>query len=203
VAGLLLAAGAGRRMGGPKALVRGDDGIAWVTRAAGDLLAAGCEPVLVVLGAAAEQARVLLPADCEVVIASDWDEGMGASLRAGLGALAALVGPDVGGVVGPDVEGVVVGLVDTPGVGPAAIARLVDLGLRSGPTGLARAGYGGEPGHPVLLGREHWSAVAAGARGDAGARDYLRTHEVTLVECSDVADGSDLDTAPSRTTRLQ
>ncbi|HET6529482.1 MAG TPA: NTP transferase domain-containing protein, partial [Actinoplanes sp.] len=51
VAGLLLAAGAGRRMGTPKALLRDPDGTAWVTRSARVLVAGGCRPVLVVVGA--------------------------------------------------------------------------------------------------------------------------------------------------------
>jgi CTP:molybdopterin cytidylyltransferase MocA len=183
-------------MGGPKALVRDGDGVAWVTRAARDLAAGGCGPVVVVLGAAAGQARALVPDGFHVVIAQDWDEGMGASLRTGLRTLIGGVGRD--GAVDRDVTAALIGLVDTPGVGPAAVARLIDVGLRAGPAALARATYRGEPGHPVLLGRDHWADVAAGARGDAGARDYLRAHPVTLVECSDVADGSDLDTPAVR-----
>src|SRR3954465_3833979 len=104
VAGLGLAAGAGRRMGGPKALVRGPDGEAWVARATRALAEGGCDPVLVVLGAAAEQARALLPAGSRVLVAPDWAQGMGASLRAGLAELAGLP---------QDVVAVVVGLVDT------------------------------------------------------------------------------------------
>ena len=49
------------------------------------------------------------------------------------------------------------------------------------------------PGHPVLLGRDHWAGVAATATGDAGARDYLRGRDVTLVECGDLATGRDVD----------
>jgi nicotine blue oxidoreductase len=59
---------------------------------------------------------------------------------------------------------------------------------------LARAVYDGRPGHPVLLGREHWDGVIATARGDAGARDYLRQHRVVTIDCSDVAEGADVDT---------
>ena len=81
--GLLLAAGAGRRMGRPKALVED-----WLVRAVGVLRDGGCAQVVVVLGAAADEARLLLEGqDVEVVVAGDWDEGMGASLRAGLAAL--------------------------------------------------------------------------------------------------------------------
>jgi CTP:molybdopterin cytidylyltransferase MocA len=88
--GLLLAAGAGRRMGRPKALLRDNDGVPFLERGVQLLLEGGCERVTVVLGASADEARGLLgpsAAPVEVVVAEDWDEGMGASLRAGLRAL--------------------------------------------------------------------------------------------------------------------
>jgi CTP:molybdopterin cytidylyltransferase MocA len=185
VAGLLLAAGAGRRMGIPKGLVRHDDGQVWVTRSAGVLVAGGTTPLLVVVGAHAEEVAALVPASAIVVVAPDWDEGMGASLRAGLAALVPAAGPDV--------VAVVVGLVDTPGVGAAVVARLVEFARVAGPGALARAAYRGVPGHPVLLGRDHWAAVADTARGDSGARGYLAGRDVVLLECADAGDGRDID----------
>lgn len=179
-AGLLLAAGAGRRMGGPKALVL-LDGRALVLRAVDVLRAAGCAPVVVVVGAAADEVRALLPADVEAVEAEGWADGMGASLRAGLAAL------------GADVDAAIVHLVDLPGVTAAAVARLSAAGTSRAT--LARAAYGGRPGHPVLLGRDHWPAVCESATGDAGARGYLAGNpDVVLVECGDVAEPDDVDT---------
>lgn len=180
VHGLLLAAGAGSRMGRPKALVTEPDGTSWLARSVGVLLAGGCEAVTVVLGAAAAEAVRLVPSGpVSVVVADDWAEGMAASLRAGLAALP----------TGP--EAAVVSLVDLPDVDAAVVRRVVTAA--AGPGSLARAGYGGVPGHPVLLGRDHWSAVAASATGDAGARDYLRRHAPLLVECGDLASGRDVD----------
>lgn len=184
VAGLLLAAGEGRRFGIPKALVRGEDGDPWVRVRAATLASGGCRPVVVVLGAAASDVRRLLLPDAASVVAHDWPEGMGASLRAGLRAAADLR---------PTPDAVLVALVDTPGLTPIAVARLVAL---SAPDVLAQATYDGRPGHPVLLGRTHWPGVLDHARGDRGARDYLRSHVVQLVECGDVADGRDVDTPP-------
>ena len=93
-AGLLLAAGAGRRMGRPKALVE-LDGEPLVVRALRTLAEGGAAPVVVVLGARADEVRAVLPAGVRRVEAPDWAEGMGASLRAGLAALEALgAGPD-------------------------------------------------------------------------------------------------------------
>ncbi|MCE6995955.1 nucleotidyltransferase family protein [Saccharothrix sp. S26] len=179
VAGLLLAAGAGRRFGGPKALVS-HGGALWVDRAAVVLRDAGCAPVVVVLGASAASVRARAVLDgCVVVDNPDWATGMGSSLRAGLDALA-----------GADVGAVVVLPVDTPGVTAAAVERLRAL---ASPTALARASYDGAPGHPVLIGSAHWPGVAASAVGDAGARDYLRAHGALDVPCGDVADGDDVD----------
>ena len=62
---------------------------------------------------------------------------------------------------------------------------------------LLRAEYGGRPGHPVVLGREHWAAVASTAVGDRGARDHLAAHPPTAVECGDLATGHDADTPES------
>ncbi|MGH3351464.1 MAG: nucleotidyltransferase family protein [Nocardioides sp.] len=181
IVGLLLAAGAGRRMGLPKALV--DD---WLVRSIEVLRTGGCDDVLVVLGAAADEARALLPVGQEVVVAGDWDEGMGASLRVGLGAL------------GPGVEAAVVHLVDLPDVGADVVSRVVSTSSTAGSTAgsadvLARAAYAGVPGHPVFIGRDHWAGVIEAAVGDRGARGYLKTHDVRLVECGDLADGNDVD----------
>lgn len=183
--GLLLAAGAGRRMGGPKALVRAADGEAWVVSAARALHDGGCERVLVVAGAGSDAVSALvvpLPWS-DLVIAADWSEGMGPSLAAGLQALA-----------DTDTDCAVVGLVDTPDVGADVVRRvLAEVGTTA--SALGRAAYGGVPGHPVVLGRAHWSAVVGSATGDRGARAFLADHPHRLVECGDLATGADVDVA--------
>ena len=178
VHGLLLAAGEGRRMGMPKALLREDDGTSWLHRSLAVLRDGGCDPVTVVLGAGAAQARLLLDGRVEVVVAGDWAEGMGASLRAGLGSLG-------------ETAACLVSLVDLPDVGADVVRRLVGAG--AGPAVLARAAYAGVPGHPVLIGHDHWAGIVESAVGDRGARDYLAVRDVTLVECGDLATGVDRD----------
>lgn len=184
VAGLLLAAGGGRRLGGrPKALLE-YGGRPLVEHAVAVLRAGGCTRVHVVLGAAAETVRARADlTGCAVVQNPWWASGMGSSLRAGL---ASLTGSDAGAAL--------VCLVDQPGIGAAAVAR-VRAACR-GPRTLAAAAYEGRRGHPVLFGSAHWRGVAAGADGDRGARDYLRAHAgaVALVECGDVAEPYDIDT---------
>lgn len=171
-AGIVLAAGAGRRMGKPKALVDG-----WLVHAV-DVLSA-CDRVVVVLGAAADRARGLLDEHAvDIVVAHDWETGMGASLRAGVTALT-------------DETRCLLTLVDLPDVGVDVIGRV--LAQPDTPDALARASYDAVPGHPVLMGRDHWAGAMAGATGDRGARDYLRGHQTVLVECGDLATGRDVD----------
>lgn len=179
VAGLVLAAGEGRRFGGPKAPFMWD-GERLVDRAVRVMGEGGCDRVAVVLGAWVGEV-----AGARVVQNPAWAEGMGRSLRAGLEAIA-----DGEWV---DVDAVAVTLVDLPGLTGPAVARVLH-GADAG--SLAMATYNGVRGHPVLIGRSHWAGVAASAVGDRGAREYLRLHPVHLVEVGDVADGTDLDIHP-------
>jgi CTP:molybdopterin cytidylyltransferase MocA len=180
VAGLLLAAGAGRRFGGPKALAE-IDGEPFVLRALAALTAAGCAPIRVVLGAAAEEVSALLPDPAQAVRAEDWATGMGASLRAGLNALERTEGP----------VAALVHLVDLPWVGADILARIA---AQATDEAVARAAYDGIPGHPVLLGRHWWPQIAKTAHGDRGARDWLATRpDLTLIECGDLGSGQDID----------
>ena len=180
IAGLLLAAGAGRRYGMPKALV---DGGAWLRRAVTTLADGGCEQVLVVVGAQADEVIPLVPDSAGTVVAADWAEGMGASLRAGLA--------ELGRTAPPQVQAALVHLVDLPDVDASVVRRLVGL---ASPSVVARAGFDSQPGHPVLLGRQHWADIVSSARGDRGARDWLAGRsDLIVVDCSDLASGIDVD----------
>lgn len=160
-------------MGVPKALV--DD---WLVRGVRTLRDGGCDEVTVVLGAeAARAAELLTGVDADVLVAEDWAEGMGASLRAGLAGL--------------DADAAMVTLVDLPDVDAEVVRRVLGAGVHAAT--LRRAAYDGRPGHPVLIGRDHWAGVAGSAVGDRGARDYLAEQDVETVECADLATGRDVD----------
>ena len=183
VAGILLAAGAGRRLGATKALVE-LGGVPLAERGLSTLRAGGCSPVIVVLGAAAEEVqRACTLGDAVVVVNDAWSQGMGGSVRAGLaearrsGAPAVLVLP-----------------VDQPLVTPALVARLIGI-WRDG-AAAAVATYGGNMSTPVVLDRSLWPDVELHAVGDVGARAFLRSNPgvVTPVPCDDVGDPSDIDT---------
>ena len=177
VAGILLAAGQGSRLGRPKALVEiGGESLA--RRGVALLRDGGAAPIVVVTGAIAVDLPGVL-----AVHNPDWRTGMGSSLAAGLA------------TVPEPCTAAVIALVDQPLIGPDAVRRLI--AAHAAGASVAVAAYQGAPRNPVLLAREHWAAVAAlAAGGDAGARPFLRAHPelVTLVECGDTGRPDDLDT---------
>lgn len=176
VAGLLLAAGAGSRLGRPKALVE-LGGMTLAERGVALLRDGGADPIVMVTGAV----DLSLPGVTSVHN-PDWPTGMGSSLRVGLRALPA------------DSSAVVIGLVDQPLISPEAVRRLISA-FRDGAR-VAVAAYSGKRRNPVLISQELWGQVAESADADYGAREFLREHadQVTLVECGDVAHPDDLDT---------
>lgn len=181
--GLVLAAGAGTRLGRPKALVE-LDGRLLVERAAGTA-ARLCDPVVVVAGAAGD--RVVEEVDrrlpfAEVVVNEDWERGMGSSLEAGLEALRGRC------------EAALVLLVDQPGIGEAVLSRLVEA-WREGAEAVV-ATFEGRQRPPTLLDASVWDEVLDEVRGDRGARRWLRAHpeRVVAVACDDCGDPTDIDT---------
>lgn len=180
VLGLLLAAGEGRRMGQPKALVTNDFGEPWVVAASKNLVAGGCDETWVATGAAGDTVAKLLDGEpVRVMHVPRWQSGLGATLKAGLEA-----------AEGSDADCLLVHLVDLPDVTSSVISRMV---AAASPSALVRAVYEGRPGHPVVIGRTHWKPVRSQLRGDTGATHYLRTHPTDTIECGDLATGTDVD----------
>jgi CTP:molybdopterin cytidylyltransferase MocA len=183
ITGIVLAAGAGTRFGMPKALARTAAGKPWVAIASELLLSAGCDRVVIVLGAAAEQARALVPTDerVSIAVAEHWAIGMSESIRVGILAASGAAA--------------LVSLVDLPDLPLAVALRVVGTGagIEAAQQSLRHATFGGRPGHPVLIGNSHWAPLVATLHGDHGAREYLRAHGATGVECSDLFDGHDVD----------
>lgn len=183
VAGVVLAAGGGRRFGRPKALVE-VAGVPLVTRAVTTLAEGGCHPVLVVVGAAAaEVRRIAVGAGAEPVDNPHWRSGLGTSVRAGLAAADGALSPAA--LLLP---------VDQPIVTPALVARLVGR-WHEGAT-VVVATFDGQGRTPVLLDRSVWGEAAAQAVGDVGARHFVRSRAdlAVLVPCDDVGAVCDVDT---------
>ena len=176
VAGVLLAAGEGSRLGRPKALVR-IAGQSLADRGVAMLRAGGAAPVVVVTGAASAE-----PLGALIVHNPDWRSGMGSSLAAGLTALSGTA------------AAAVIALADQPLVGPESVRRLI-AAFHQG-AAVAVAAYDGKPRNPVLIGRPHWAEVIETSVGDTGARAFLRSRRdlVTLIECGDTGSPDDVDT---------
>jgi CTP:molybdopterin cytidylyltransferase MocA len=186
VGGLVLAAGGSSRFGGPKQLAR-LDGRPLLEHVLIAMSAAPVDRVAVVLGSHAAEVLEGVPLHgAEAVVCAEWEEGMGASLRAGVAAL-------------DDCDAVAVALGDQPRLSARAVARVVS---QRGADELAvRATYGGVPGHPVLLERTLLSRVGE-LHGDAGARELLHGVPIREVACDGLGTPDDVDT-PEALAALQ
>jgi len=189
IAGLVLAAGGGTRFGGPKVLARGPDGVPWVERALAALRDGGCSALLVAVGAKRDDALQILSGanaaeEVTVVPVAEWAAGISASIVAALDALAGE----------SDVSAVVIAPVDVPSLSAAMVRRVIAAASDQPlPGALRQAVFHGRPGHPVLIGRDHWAPLHASLSGDTGARAYLVAHGVREIDCSDLGSGADVD----------
>jgi molybdenum cofactor cytidylyltransferase len=182
IAGVVLAAGGASRFGSPKQLAE-LDGVPLLQHAVDAILGVpAIDPVVVVLGAAADRVREAVDlGDAREVACPDWEEGMAASLRCGIA--------EVG-----DADWVVVTLGDQPRVTSQVIAAIMDVAVAAPPgVDAVRAVYDGVPGHPVALSRAMLPGVAK-LRGDVGARELLGSARVRTFEAARLCDPVDVDT---------
>lgn len=139
IAVVLLAAGGSTRMGSPKQLLP-YNGRPLVRHAAETAIAADCGPVLVVLGAKIGEIRPALDGlDVVVVENTDWEQGVGASIRAGIS------GAEILGC-----EGAVLMLADQPRVTAEILRRLVEEHAETGRPIIASE-YADTVGVPVFF----------------------------------------------------
>ena len=168
VSGIVLAAGAGTRLGRPKAdLVIAGERL--IDRAVREMREGGCAEVVAVVRAGTDAGAAV------GVVNPDPDRGMGSSLRLGLAAASG--------------DRAVLVLVDTPGIGAAEVRRVLAV---DAPFVIAR--YGARRSHPVVIDRPLWAEVAALAEGDEGARPFMRAHPDLVTEVMCDGDPSDIDT---------
>ena len=179
--GIILAAGSGSRMGAPKATIE-IAGVRLVDKAVAIFHNAGIKDVYVVLGA--WQGEV---PGAETVINPNWQSGMGSSLRSALEHLETR----------PEFTQAIISLVDLPGMTAEAIRAVAESSQE-----IVMGSFNGKPGHPVKFSRKYWKEIAESAKGDVGARDFLKGRgDIFYIPLEDLADGSDVDT-PGDLARL-
>jgi CTP:molybdopterin cytidylyltransferase MocA len=159
VGAVVLAAGAATRFGSPKQRLL-------LPHVLERLREAPVDDVVVVAGAYPLELDGVRVVECP-----EWELGPGGSLRCGLAALA------------PGAEAAVVVLADGPLLAPAAVGRVL-AAWRESSAPLVAASYGGDRGHPIVVGRELWGSVP-----DEG----LRAFEPMLVPCDDLGHPGDVD----------
>jgi molybdenum cofactor cytidylyltransferase len=159
IAAVILAAGASRRLGEPKQLVRiGNETL--LERAVRVAREADCSPIVVVTGA--EYQRVLAGSSLHNVtnvVNDKWQEGMSSSIRCGVEALRSIVG---------DLEGMIVMACDQPSVSAGHLQRLMYT------RDLRASGYAGRRGIPAFFPNEYFDVLMT-LEGDKGARELLQS----------------------------
>ncbi|HMS82178.1 MAG TPA: nucleotidyltransferase family protein [Nitrospira sp.] len=190
---IILAAGASTRMGRPKQLLT-YGGQALMRHAAEIALASVCRPILVVLGAHADQLRCQIDdLPVQQIINNQWAEGIGASIRTGLHALEQCNREGT-------TKTVVLMLCDQPFVTTALIDDLVRASRTTG-KGIVASEYGGTVGVPALFRREYFPELAT-LSGDSGAKRIIAAHPGDVVGVPFSQGLTDIDT-PEDYSHLQ
>lgn len=182
VAGVILAAGEGRRVGKNKALLE-IEGMKFIEKIARSLRKAECQPILVVGGAEAEAVREEAEKlGIRFVMNDDWKLGQFSSLKAGMSH------------VGLEVTGVLVTLVDHPLVADETYRLLLEA-FRSSPGKIIIPSHEGRRGHPVIIPPQIMEEIV-GSSGDVTLRDIMRKHANLIVEqqVGDTGVLADIDT---------
>jgi molybdenum cofactor cytidylyltransferase len=168
---VILAAGASRRLGEPKQLVRLDgsgSGETLLERAVRLAREAALAPIIVVLGA--EYPLILARStlgDVVPVINDEWHEGMASSISLGVRTCR---------LIAKEAEGLLLMTCDQPAVTTRHLHLITTRAI------ITASKYTGRKGVPAYFPAKHWDALMA-LQGDAGARDLLR--EARSIELED------------------
>jgi molybdenum cofactor cytidylyltransferase len=180
---IILAAGASLRLGHPKqlVLVDGETLLAMTMRMARE---SGADPVIVVLGG--NQASIEAVVDFQDtyrVFNADWEQGIAASICAGIEAV---------GTVCPEASAALLLACDQPYLTADYLRTLLETSKRTGSSAIVASRYKGVPGIPAIFPKAYFVNLR-GLEGDVGARQILRSHEHDLA-CVDFVGGEfDID----------
>jgi molybdenum cofactor cytidylyltransferase len=190
IATILLAAGDSSRLGRPKQLVPFGEGTL-LRHAAQTALAAELGPVIVVLGAVEDQCRnALVGLPLTILVNSNWSEGMGTSIAAGMQ-----------GVSETSERGVIVALCDQPAITPAHLRSLAETQRSSGKSIIASR-YAGTLGPPAFFASSRFSQLRL-LKGPHGAKVLFQdSAQLTVVDCMEGAFDIDTEADVARLTRI-
>ncbi|MCS7013462.1 MAG: nucleotidyltransferase family protein [Chloroherpetonaceae bacterium] len=167
---IILAAGASRRLGQPKQLLR-FLGKSLIQRAATEALAVSPKEVLCVLGAFAEQIKPELAGmPVRIVENREWPEGIASSIRAGIAALQLT-----------DADAAILMLCDQPFIDRAVLRELMTM-WQSSTEPIVATSYGDTVGVPALFSRSLFPELLR-LRGDTGARPLIFRYPHRRIPC--------------------
>ena len=187
IVGLVLAAGASKRMGPDrnKLILRIGDRLL-LRRVVDVFRDAEVEPIFAVLGHQADVVEPTLGRGIDVIRHEDWAQGMGSSIARGVSSIEAAHHPDA----------FLLCVGDLPGLRASAVRSVRDVFVREGNAdSIVVPTFEGSEGHPVLFGRSHAKALAA-LQGDLGARKILEANASSVIRVPVADDGilRDVDT---------
>lgn len=180
---ILLAAGASKRLGKPKQLLRfrGETLLGRIVKTA---LASDCRPIIVVLGARAEKLKPEIEEfDVKIFENSDWEKGMGTSIRIAAESLL----EDF-----PETSGAILTVCDQPFVSTELIEQMTE-NFRSSEALIVACSYNNTLGVPALFRRRLFPELAA-LESDEGAKKIIYKHLENVVEVPFEAGVFDVDT---------
>jgi molybdenum cofactor cytidylyltransferase len=181
IAGLVLAAGSSSRLGRPKQLLP-VDGVPLVRRAALAALNSSCERVFIVVGANRTAViRAIADLNVEIICNRGWQEGIGGSVRTGIGTIGRT----------PDYDAALLMLVDQIRIDSEHLESLIAAFRRH--QQIAASGYDSILGVPALFPRRYFGELRQ-LRGDSGAKGLLGKYASSIVSIPCPEASVDVDT---------
>jgi molybdenum cofactor cytidylyltransferase len=162
---VILAAGASSRLGKPKQLLN-HNGKSLLQNTIDTAIASDADPVVVVLGANAEQVlKEINKSKVHIIINTEWEEGMASSVRTGLNELL---------FISSSTDAVILIVCDQPHVSAGLMNDLIDTHKQTGKP-IVTCNYGEAIGPPALFHRSLFSELMQ-LKGDVGARKIIQQH---------------------------
>ena len=186
VAGIILAAGASRRMGSVNKLLASIAGKPLVRRAVESFVATSLSPIIVVVGYESDKVSAALEGlPVQLVFNPDHANGQGSSVGVGVEAL------------DNNVTDAMIGLGDMPLLPSTLLDSLIQkhIGREGHACNITVPAFEGQRGNPVLWGRTFFPELITLA-GDRGGRQLLNDHKAAqhLIACDHSSVLRDVDT---------